>query len=114
MKARPRNGPGHLPNTKHTMKKLTLLLTLILAVSTPAFAAKGKGKVLHPLDTNNDHQITGDEVTALNGAFAKADAGSLLRQLDKNTNGKLDEDEITALNARLAKQADKKGGKKNK
>ncbi len=104
------------------MQKLTLLLALILTVSTPAFAAKAKGKapaksarpgkVLHPLDKNKDHQIDGDEVKALKEAFAKADQGSMLRQLDKNTNGMLDEAEVTALNARMAKHAGKKAGKK--
>ena len=75
------------------MKKLTLLLTLLLAVSTPAFAGKGKagkgaakgahpGKVLRELDKNGNHQIDGDEVPALKLEFGKAAADSLLKKLD--------------------------------
>jgi hypothetical protein len=105
------------------MKKLTLLLTLILAVSTPAFAGKGKagkgaakgehpGKVLRELDKNGNHQIDGDEVAALKVEFGKAATDSMLKKLDKNSNGVLDDNEITALNARMGKQAGKKGGKK--
>lgn len=103
------------------MKLLTILLTLGLALSTSAFAGKGKeGKAgkkevnaaLKAADKNGNHTIDADEVAGLQEAVAKASPDSGLKALDKDGDGKLSEDEVKAINAKMAAHAD--GGKKKK
>lgn len=100
------------------MKTFTLLLALGLALSAPAFAAKGeKGKkgelrdLIKAADANRNRQIDPDELTAFNEAFAKLSSESRVKRLDRNNDGKLSEEEIKPLNERLAKRAE---GRKKK
>lgn len=103
------------------MKLLTILLTLGLVLSTPAFAGKGKdgkggkreiGAAIKAADKNSNRTIDTDEVAALNEALAKAGSDSGLKRIDRNGDGKLGDDEVKALNERLAKRAG--GGKKKR
>ncbi len=104
------------------MKLLSILLTLGLALSAPAFAAKGAkkegkagkkevGAALKAADKNGNGTIDSDEVAGLNETLSKAGADSGLKALDKDGDGKLSDDEVKAINAKMAAHAGKK--KKN-
>lgn len=105
------------------MKLLMILLTFGLALSSPAFAAKGEKKgakgargemraAIKAADKNGNHTIDADEVASLNEALGKAGTESGLKRIDRNGDGKLGDDEVKALNERMAKRAE--GGKKKK
>jgi Ca2+-binding EF-hand superfamily protein len=107
------------------MKLITTLLTLGLALSSPAFAGKpgkeGKkgghkevGEALKAADKNGNNTIDAEEVAALNEALGKAGPDSGLKALDKDGDGKLGEDEVKAINEHMAKHADGEKKKKNK
>jgi len=99
---------GGLQRLNRIMKP-SVLLTLLLLVAVPAFAAKGKRegkrpdrnltKALNAFDTNDDHRINGEEIAALKKAFAGAPSGPLAG-LDKNKDGQIDESEIAAIKLR--------------
>lgn len=104
------------------MKLLSILLTLGLVLSTPAFAGKGAkkegkagkkevGAAVKAADKNGNGTIDGDEVAGLTEAVSKAGPDSGLKALDKDGDGKLSDDEVKAVNAKLAAHA---GKKKNK
>lgn len=111
------------PAITFPMKLLSLLLTLGLALSAPAFAgnkaAKKEGKAgkkevgaaVRAADKNGNGTIDADEVASLAETISKAGPDSELKTLDKDGDGKLNDDEVKAINAKLAAHA---GKKKNK
>jgi hypothetical protein len=102
------------------MKRIVFLLTFALALSAPAFAARGTGEggkrglgpIIKAADKNANRQIDPDELGAFNEAFAKLSTDSRLKRLDRDGDGKISDDEVKRLNERMARRAE--GGKRKK
>ena len=117
-------------NLKTSFLTLTVC-TLVFAIPTPLFAAKGvkkankptpadkaarPGMLLKKYDTDSNGSIDGSEIEALRKAF-DADKTGPLKKLDKNSDGTLEDTEVAAIKAHHGKgkgQAAKPGKRKKK